>query len=72
MAGGIWQVAGGIWEVAGGIWEVAGEFGRWPWQLASVTAGGLTLLRKPCNRDGLGSVTHCSELSQWIAEPLLT
>ena len=37
MAGGIWQVAGGIWEVAGGIWEVAGEFGRWPWQLASVT-----------------------------------
>ena len=36
MAGGIWQVAGGIWEVAGGIWEVAGEFGRWPWQLASV------------------------------------
>ena len=39
MAGGIWQVAGGIWEVAGGIWEVAGEFGRWPWELASVTVG---------------------------------
>ena len=44
MAGGIWQVAGGIWEVAGGIWEVAGEFGRWPWQLASVTAAALSAL----------------------------